>query len=58
VGGQRQTPVTLPPEMGPHAHCRGGWMVPRAGLEKHGVKKISCAHQGSIPDLPARSQLL
>ena len=56
--GQRQAPVPLSPEMNPRAHCRGGWVGPKAGLEKHEVKKISCAHRGSIPGLSARSQLL
>jgi hypothetical protein len=58
VGGKRQVPVPLSPEISPSTHCRGDWVGPRAGLEKHGVKKTSCVHRGSILDLPARSQLL
>jgi hypothetical protein len=49
VGGKRQAPVPLFPEMNTNTHCRGDWVDPRAGLVKHGVKKTSCAHRGFDP---------
>ena len=32
VGGQRHAPAALPPGM-TRAHCTGGWVGPRAGLD-------------------------
>jgi hypothetical protein len=33
VGGQRHAPDALPPGKRPCAHCVGGWVGPRAGLD-------------------------
>ena len=35
VGGQRHAPAALPPGK-PGAHCIGGWVGPRAGLDRCG----------------------
>ena len=33
MGGQRQAPATLPPEVRHVTHCIGGWVEHRAGLD-------------------------
>ena len=45
VGGERYTPAALRPVKGPCAHCTGGWVGPRAGLD--GCRK-SCPHHNLI----------
>ena len=32
VGGQHQSPTTLPPRKKPGAHCTGGWVFPKASV--------------------------
>ena len=39
VGGQRLAPATLPPRERPSAHCIGGWVGPRAGLDGCGKRR-------------------
>ena len=39
VGGQRHALAALPPLERPGTHCIGGWVGPRAGLDRCG--KIS-----------------
>ena len=34
VGGQRHAPAALPPGKKPGTHCIGGWVGPRAGLDR------------------------
>jgi hypothetical protein len=34
VGGQRHDPAALPPGKRPITRCIGGWVGPRAGLER------------------------
>jgi hypothetical protein len=34
VGGQRHIPATLRPCKWPVTHCKGGWVGPRAGLDR------------------------
>jgi hypothetical protein len=36
VGGQRHAPAALPPGKRPGTHCIGGWVGPRAGLDRCG----------------------
>ena len=36
VGGQRHALSALPPRKRPSTHCRGGWVGPRAGLDRCG----------------------
>ena len=45
VGGQRHAPAALLRER-PSTHCTGGWVGPRAGLERCGK---SCPHWDLIP---------
>ena len=45
---------SLPPET-PGTHCTGGWVDPRAGLDRCGKSR---PHRDSIPDRLARSQSL
>jgi hypothetical protein len=43
----------LPPgERTPGTHCTGGWVGPRAGLDKECRGKILCLCRGSNPDRP------
>jgi hypothetical protein len=46
VGGQLHTPATLPLGKRPGAHCIGGWVGPRAGLDGCGKSR---PHRDSIP---------
>ena len=52
VGGQRHAPAALPPGK---THCIGGWVGPRAGLDRFGISRL---HRHSIPDRPDRSESL
>jgi hypothetical protein len=46
VGGQRHAPAALPPGNRPGIPCIGGWVGPRAGLDRCGKSR---PHQDSIP---------
>ena len=48
VGGQRHAPAALPRVKTPGTHCTGGWVRPRAGLDRCGK---SSPHRNSIPGL-------
>ena len=54
-GGQCQAPAALYPRERPGTHCTGGWMGPRAGLDRCGKSR---PNRDSIPDRPVRSQSL
>jgi hypothetical protein len=45
-------PRYSPGEWTPGAHCTGGWVGPRAGLDPEARGKILCPRQGSNPDRP------
>jgi hypothetical protein len=45
VGGQRQAPAALPRER-PGTRCTGGWVGPRACLDRCGNSRL---HRDSIP---------
>jgi len=49
VGGQRKAPAALLPER-PGTHCIGGWVSPRAGLDRCGKLR---PHRDSIPGPPS-----
>ena len=53
VSGQQHAPAALYPQERPGTHCTGGWVGPRASLDR---RKISL-HRVSIPG-PAPSQSL
>ena len=44
--GQRHAPAALYPRERPGTHCTGGWVGPRAGLDKGGKSR---PHRDSIP---------
>ena len=44
---QRHTPVALFPQDRPGTHCTGGWVGPRAGLNR--CEKFRPPHRNSIP---------
>jgi hypothetical protein len=46
LGGQRHAPAALYPQERPGTHCTGGWVGPRAGLDRYGKSR---PHQDSIP---------
>ena len=46
VSGQQHAPAALYPRERPGTHCTGGWVGPRAGLDRCGK---SCTYQDSIP---------
>jgi len=46
VGGKRQAPAALPPRKRPGTHCPGGWVGPRAGLNRSGESR---PHRDSTP---------
>jgi len=46
VRGQRHAPAALYPRKRPGTHCTGGWVGPRAGLDKCGKYR---PHRNSIP---------
>ena len=52
---QRHCPAVLYPQERPGTNCTGGWVGPRAGLDRCGKSRL---HRDSIPDRPARSQSL
>ena len=53
--GQRQVPAVLYPRERPDTHCIGGWVGPRAGLDRCGKSRPIGIRS---PDHPARSQSL
>jgi len=55
VDGQRHAPAALPPER-PDTHCIGGWVGPRAGLDRC-IKSRPPTGIRSL-DRPARSESL
>jgi hypothetical protein len=53
VCGQRHAPAApCPGERTPAAHCTGGWVGFRAGLDTEARGKILCYCRGSNPDSP------
>ena len=46
VRGQRHAPAALYPREKPGTHCTGGWVGPRAGLDRCGKSRF---HRDSIP---------
>ena len=55
VRGQRHDPAAVYPREKPGTHGTGGWVGPRAGLDRYGKSR---RHRDSIPDFPAGSQSL
>jgi hypothetical protein len=55
VRGQRHTPAVFYPRERRGTHCTGGWVCPRAGLDRCGKYRPSGIRS---PDLSARSQSL
>ena len=55
VCGQRHAPGRFTPRERPGTHCIGGWMDPRAGLERCGKSRSTGIR---TPDRPARSESL
>jgi hypothetical protein len=55
VGGQCHAPAVLYPRKRPGTHYTGGWVGPRAGLDRCGKSRPTGIRS---PDRPARSQLL
>jgi hypothetical protein len=51
--GQRHTPAALYPRERPGTHCTGGWVGPRAGLDRCGKSRPTGIRS---QDRPARSQ--
>ena len=56
VRGQRHAPAALYPREKPGTHCTGGWVGPRAGLDRRGKSAPPTGIRS--PDCPARSQSL
>ena len=48
IGGQHHAPAALPPGKRPGTYCKGGWVGPRAGLDRCGKFGF---HRDSIPRL-------
>ena len=48
VRGQRHAPAALYPRERPGTQCTGGWVGPRAGLDRYGKSR---PHRNSIPGL-------
>ena len=46
VGGQPPSPVAMPPGKRSDTHCTGGWVGPRAGLDRCGKSR---PQRDSIP---------
>jgi hypothetical protein len=46
VGGHRHAPAAIYPQERPGIHCKGGWLGPRAGLDRCGKCR---PHRDSIP---------
>jgi hypothetical protein len=55
VRGQRHAPAAFYPRERPGTHCTGGWVGPRAGLDRCGKYR---PHRDSIPGPFSRSQSL
>jgi hypothetical protein len=55
VKSQRHAPAAFFPWERPHTHCTGGWVGPRAGLDRCGKCHITGIR---YPDCPARSRSL
>jgi len=55
VSDQQHAQAALYPRKRPGTHFTGGWVGPRAGLDRCGKSR---PHRDSIPDRPARSQSL
>jgi hypothetical protein len=55
VSGQRHAPAVLYPRGKTHgAHCTGGWVGPRPGLDTEASGKILLPLQGIEPRSPGR----
>jgi len=54
MSGQSHDPTTLYPRERPGTHFTGGWVGPRAGLDRCGNTR---PHRVSIPERPARSSV-
>jgi len=52
VSGQRKTPAALPQGKRPCTHYIGGWVSPRAGLDRCGKSR---PHRDSIPGTPKKN---
>jgi len=50
VGDQRHAPAALPQGKRLGTHCIGGWLGPRAGLDRCGKSR---PHRDSIPGPPS-----
>jgi len=66
VGGQRHAPVALPPRNIRVTQSTGGWVGPRASLDRCGEEEVFWPHRGlnprshwrvSVPRAPSRPQL-
>ena len=57
VSGQQHSPAALYPRQRPGTHFTGGWVGPRAGLDRCGKSRPPPTGIRS-PDRPARSQSL
>jgi hypothetical protein len=57
LGGQPHAPAALPPRKGPGTHCIGGWVGPRAGVDRCGKSR---PQRDSIsgPSSPQRIEVL
>ena len=55
MNGQQHASAALYPRERPGTHFKGGWVDPKAGLDRCGKSR---PHRDSIPDRPARSQSL
>jgi len=55
VGGECHPPATLPGGKGPGTHCIGGWVGPRAGLDRCGKSR---PHRHSRVTGPSSPQLV
>jgi hypothetical protein len=49
VSGQLHAPAALPKERAPFAHCIGGWVGPRAGLDAVEKKKYLAPAENQTP---------
>jgi hypothetical protein len=59
VSGQHHAPAALyPVERTPGAHCTGGWVGFRAGLDTEARGKINYLYRGSNPGRPVCIQTL
>ena len=56
VRGQRHAPAALYPRERPSTHCTGGWVGPRAGLDRRGKSRPPPTGIRS-PDRPARNSV-